>query len=295
MIQKTELQMAGRRVALVRAGGTTGEPIVLLHGGRAGISPIACGSHVFDRIVPLLAAEGSVIAPDLPGCGGTALASTPELDVEKLAAFVLELLDAQSIRAAHLVGHDLGGLVGLWLAITAPERVRSLAIAASPMCPPTGDGLDDILFDATPIPLWGRSSQAWAFERLSYAHDHVDAALLDACEAAAQGQPHRDAVNAMQDLALRKRNFGIAPIKSRIWEALRPGLSVPTQIVWSSHDPTTSREGGYVLFKVIAERQRAAQFHLINRAGSFAFREQPEAFARVVGAFAHGVARELAA
>src|SRR5262249_3915867 len=126
MIQKTELQMAGRRVTLMKAGGTTGEPVVLLHGGRAGISPIAYGSHVFERVIPLLAAEGPVIAPDLPGCGGTALASPQDLDVEKLAGFVLGLLDAQSIRAAHLVGHDLGGLVGLWLAITAPERVRSL-------------------------------------------------------------------------------------------------------------------------------------------------------------------------
>jgi 2-hydroxy-6-oxonona-2,4-dienedioate hydrolase len=278
MIQKTELQIAGRRV-----------------GGRAGLSPIASGSHVFDRVIPLLAAEGPVLAPDLPGCSGTALGAPQDLDVERLAAFVLGLLDAQSIRAAHLVGHDLGGLVGLWLAITAPDRVRSLAIAASPMCPPTGDGLNDILFDATPLPLWSRRSQAWAFERLSYAHEHIDAALLDACEAAAQGQPHRDAVSAMQDAALRQRNFGIAPIKSRIWEALRTGLSVPTQIVWSSHDPATGREAGYVMFKVMAERQRAAQFHLINRAGSFAFREQPEAFARVVAAFAHGVAGELAA
>jgi pimeloyl-ACP methyl ester carboxylesterase len=295
MMQKTEVQLAGRRATLIKTGDPAGEPIVLLHGGRAGISPIASGSHVFDRVIPLLAADRAVIAPDLPGCAGTALASPQDLDVEKLAGFVLALLDAQSVRGAHLVGHDLGGFIGLWLAITAPKRVRSLAIAASPMSPPTGDGLNDILFDTTPLPLWSRRSQAWAFERLSYAHEHVDATLLDACEAAARGQPHRDAVSAMQDLAARQRNFGIAPIKGRIWEALRTGLSVPTQIVWSSHDPATSREAGYVLFKVIAERQRAAQFHLINRAGSFAFREQPEAFAQVVAAFASGVTNELAA
>jgi 2-hydroxy-6-oxonona-2,4-dienedioate hydrolase len=295
MTQKTELQVAGRRVSLIKAGASAGEPVVLLHGGRAGISPIASGSHVFDRVIPLFAAGRQVIAPDLPGYAGTDLASPADLDVEKQTGFVLALLDALSIDRAHLVGHELGGFIALWLAVTAPKRVRSLSIAASPMCPPTGDGLNDILFDATPLPLWSRHSQAWAFERLSYSHDHVDTRLLDTCEETAGGKPHRDAVDAMRDEHLRQRNFGITALKGRIWEALRKGLTVPTQIVWASHDPTTTREAGYVLFKVIAEHQGAAQFHLINRAGSFAFREQPAEFTRVVAAFQDGVDLELAA
>jgi 2-hydroxy-6-oxonona-2,4-dienedioate hydrolase len=292
MTQKTELQVAGRRVSLIKAGTSAGEPVVLLHGGGAGLSPIATGSHVFDRAIPLFAAGRQVIAPDLPGYAGTDLASPADLNVEKQASFVLALLDALSIDRAHLVGHDLGGFIALWLAIAAPKRVRSLSITASPMCPPTGDGLNDILFDATPLPLWSRRSQAWAFERLSYSHEHVDAALLDACEEAARGKPHRDAVDAMGDEQLRHRNFGIAALKGRVWDALR---TVPTQIVWASHDPTTTREAGYVLFKVIAEHQGAAQFHLINRAGSFVFREQPAEFTRVVDAFQDGVDIELAA
>jgi pimeloyl-ACP methyl ester carboxylesterase len=295
MTQKTVLQVAGRRVCLIKAGTSSGEPVVLLHGGRAGLSPIAGGSHVFDRVIPLLAAGRQVIAPDLPGYAGTDLASPADLDVEKQSSFVLALLDALSIDRAHLAGHDLGGFIALWLAITAPKRVRSLSIAASPMCPPTGDGLNDILFDATPLPLWSRRSQAWAFERLSYSNEHVDAALLGACEDAARGKPHRGAVDAMGDEQLRHRNFGIAALKGRIWEAVRKGVTAPTQIVWASHDPTTTREAGYVLFKVIAERQGAAQFHLINRAGSFVFREQPAEFARIVAAFQNGVDLELAA
>jgi len=295
MTQKTELQVAGRRVSLIKAGATAGEPVVLLHGGRAGLSPIASGAHVFDRVIPLFATGRKAIAPDLPGYGGSDLASPADLDVEKQASFVLALLDALSIDRAHIVGHDLGGLVALWLAITAAKRVRSLSIAASPVCPPTGDGLNDILFDAAPSPLWSRQSQAWAFERVSYSHEHVDAALLDACEQAAGGKPHRDAVDVMRDEHVRHRNFGIGALKGRIWESLRRGLTAPTQIVWASHDPATTREAGYVLYKVIAEHQGAAQFHLINRAGSFVFREQPAEFTRVVAAFQDGVDLEAAA
>ena len=36
-------------------------------------------------------------------------------------------------------------------------------------------------------------------------------------------------------------------------------MPVPTQIVWASHDPATSRDQAYVLFKTIAEKQTATQ------------------------------------
>jgi pimeloyl-ACP methyl ester carboxylesterase len=81
MTQKTELQVAGRRVSLIKAGTSAGEPVVLLHGGGAGLSPIATGSHVFDRAIPLFAAGRQVIAPDLPGYAGTDLASPADLNV----------------------------------------------------------------------------------------------------------------------------------------------------------------------------------------------------------------------
>jgi hypothetical protein len=68
---------------------------------------------------------------------------------------------------------------------------------------------------------------------------------------------------------------------------------VPTQIVWASHDPATSREQAYVLFKTISEKQTATQMHVINRSGSFPFREQPEAFHHVISAFQEGVRVEI--
>ena len=288
-----ETTVAGRKVSFLRAGPASGTPALLVHGGRAGLTPIASGAHLWDRAMPLLAAERPVLALDLPGCGGSDLGAADILSVEKLGQHLVGVLDALSVDAAHLVGHDLGGYLGLWLAITAPKRLISLSLVASGMSPPTGDGVDEIVFDAVPLPLWSRGSQVWAFERLSYAHDHVDDALLKASVAAAGEAPHRAAVAAMQDDRVRGRNYGINAVKGTIWEALRTqGLSMPTQLVWSSHDPMARREGGYVLFKIIAERQRATQFHLINRAGSFPFREQPDEFARVVASFQDGVELE---
>ena len=293
---KSEITAAGRKVSLLRAGPASGEPVLLVHGGRAGVSPIASGSHIWDRASPYLAAGRPVIAIDLPGTGGSDLGAPDVLTVEKLSEHLLAVLAALSIDSVHLVGHDLGGFIGLRLATTAPKKLRSLAIVASPMSPPNGDSLNDILFDPVPLPLWSRDSQCWVFERVSYSHEHIDDALLGASVAAAGGKPHADAVAAMKDEKARARNFGINATKGKIWAALRgDGLSVPTQLVWSSHDPQAAREGGYVLFKVIAEKQHATQFHLINRAGSFPFREQPVEFARVVASFQDGIDLEKAA
>lgn len=50
------------------------------------------------------------------------------LSVEQMAEDVQVLMDAQGWDSAHLVGHSLGGLVALHLALSARARVRSLSL-----------------------------------------------------------------------------------------------------------------------------------------------------------------------
>lgn len=284
------ISVAGHKVSMLRAGSPGGTPVLLLHGGRAGQSPIAYGSYLWAGVMPLLASGREVIAIDLPGAGGSDLGSPAHLTIDGLREHLDHVLDALKLQKVHLVGHDLGGLVGLWFALSAPQKVASLSLVASAAAPPTGDGLDDIVMQAVPTPLWSRQSQAWAFDRLSYGHGHIDEALLDASVAAAQGAPHRAAVAALQDDAVRARNFGIAAMKGKMWALLREkGIAMPVQLVWSNNDPLAARDGGNMLFRILAEKQYATYFHMINRAGSFAFREQPEVFAEIVASFHDGV------
>jgi|GEM_PF-55086 len=51
-----------------------------------------------------------------------------EVSVERMARDALALMDARGWASAHVVGHSLGGLVALGMALRAPERVRSLAL-----------------------------------------------------------------------------------------------------------------------------------------------------------------------
>jgi pimeloyl-ACP methyl ester carboxylesterase len=52
----------------------------------------------------------------------------PKLRVEQMADDALAILDACGIESAHVVGHSLGGLIALELALAARSRVRSLAL-----------------------------------------------------------------------------------------------------------------------------------------------------------------------
>jgi pimeloyl-ACP methyl ester carboxylesterase len=67
---------------------------------------------------------------------------------------------------------------------------------------------------------------------------------------------------------------------------------VPVQLIWARNDPLASAGQGMALFKLLAERPPATQFHVINRSGSFPFREQPEALHAVVSALHDGIAAE---
>lgn len=64
---------------------------------------------------------------DNRGMGASQPTGDP-VTVERMANDAWALMDAEGWASAHLVGHSLGGLVAQHMAITAPARVRSLAL-----------------------------------------------------------------------------------------------------------------------------------------------------------------------
>lgn len=60
--------------------------------------------------------------------------------MDRLGRDVIELLDALGLRKAHFCGLSLGGMVGQWLAVHAPERIGKLILAntSAYMGPPSG-------------------------------------------------------------------------------------------------------------------------------------------------------------
>jgi len=99
-----------------------GAPVILLHGASLGSS-----ADVWTRNMAPLASHGlRVIAPDLPGFGGTD--NPADHSVAYRRRFIPLLMDALKIDRAALVGHSQSGRVALDLAIAEPQRVTKLVV-----------------------------------------------------------------------------------------------------------------------------------------------------------------------
>ncbi len=59
---------------------------------------------------------------------GTAPPAPPGCTIATLGRHVLTVLDALGVRRASYVGLSLGGMVGMWLAANAPDRINRLAL-----------------------------------------------------------------------------------------------------------------------------------------------------------------------
>lgn len=109
---------------LVREHEGTGRPVLLLHG-------VPETSSMWDDLAARLAATGRrVLAPDLPGLGGSAC--TGPFDVATVVTQLQALLAAETAGAVDVVGHDWGGSLALALAGTHPGLVRRLAVLNAP-------------------------------------------------------------------------------------------------------------------------------------------------------------------
>jgi pimeloyl-ACP methyl ester carboxylesterase len=77
--------------------------------------------------VAALARQHSVITFDHRGLGASGTGPAP-LTIGQMADDLIAILDAERIERAHLVGHSMGGLVALQVALARRERVRSLSL-----------------------------------------------------------------------------------------------------------------------------------------------------------------------
>lgn len=120
--------------------GQGGRPFVIVHGFTG-------SRDDFSDVIGDLARRGRTLVPDQRGHGGsTNTGDAPGYTLERLVADLAGFLDAVGVGRCDLLGHSMGGMVAMRLALAHPARVASL-----------------VLMDTAPGPL-----------------DHVPKAVLDA-------------------------------------------------------------------------------------------------------------------
>src|SRR6201991_3412400 len=100
----------------------TGTPIVLIHG-------LLVNGNVWDRVVPLLAAQGRCIVPDLPlGSHSVPMRAGADLSAPGLARLIAEIMERLELEDVTLVGNDTGGALCQLVAANHPERLGRLVL-----------------------------------------------------------------------------------------------------------------------------------------------------------------------
>ena len=206
----------GELRAIARGDGE--EAVVLLHG-------FSGDALNWRFVIDEIAAGRTVVALDLPGHG----ASTKRVGdrgTEALVASVVELMDAEGIDRAHLVGHSLGGLLAAELALAAPERVGSLTLVA-----PAGFGTEiDAEFIEAVAAASSRRDLKGALPKLFADRSLVTRELVEEVLRYKRTEGVPEALEALRDTLLED-----GAQRQAVAERLA-ALEVPLLIVWGAED-----------------------------------------------------------
>jgi len=105
--------------------GRGARPLLLVHGFTG-------FRHDFATQLDALSAHGRVLAPDLPGHGESGRSEDPaHYTLAGLAEDLLGFLDAVGVERCDLLGHSMGGMLALRVALAQPERVASLLLMST--------------------------------------------------------------------------------------------------------------------------------------------------------------------
>jgi pimeloyl-ACP methyl ester carboxylesterase len=117
------MNVLGARASYLEAGPADAPPVILIHGlGATNASMLP--------LVPDLARDHRVLAPDFPGFGAS---DAPRWRYRPgdLATWIRAFADTVGARAPSLIGNSLGGRVALEVGMTTPEAVDRLVL----LCP----------------------------------------------------------------------------------------------------------------------------------------------------------------
>ena len=239
----TAAKVAYRTVAIdgldifYREAGPKNAPVVLLLHG------FPTSSHMFRNLIPALADEFHLIAPDYPGYGNSSMPTVDQFDYtfDNLAEVVSKFTDKLGLQKYSLYVMDYGAPVGYRLATRYPDRVQAIVVQNGNAY---DEGLDNEFWqpikeywkEKTPereqplLSSFTREATVWQYtegvrdkESISPDSWNIDQPLLD--------RPGNVAIQ----LALFY-SYGSNPPLYPKWQAYFRDYQPPTLIVWGKND-----------------------------------------------------------
>lgn len=273
------VKVEGLEIFYREAGPANAPTVLLLHG-------FPSSSRMFDTLMPLLAQDHHLVAPDYPGFGQSDAPSAAQFDYtfDHLERVVDGFTNALGLGAYVLYLQDYGGPVGFRHALRRPERVRGLVIQNA------------VAHDEGLGPLWEARRAYWrdreAHEaRVMSAFTSLEGARMrhvgtspkverynpdSWCdEFAMLLRPGQDRIQS--DLFYDYRtNVASYPA----WQAWLAAQQPPTLVLWGRFDPSFATDGA----TAYARQLPNAEIHLLD-AGHFALDEAVDDIARLMRRF----------
>jgi pimeloyl-ACP methyl ester carboxylesterase len=251
-----------------------GPAIVLVHG-------ITSTSATWERVMPYLATQYTVIAPDLIGHGRSAK-PRGDYSLGAYASGVRDLMVALGQESATFVGHSLGGGVVMQLAYQFPERCERLVLVDS-----GGLGKEvNLLLRAATLPLSEVVLPLLASTRLLDAGRSVGRFLgrfglhagTDIAELA-RGHASLEDPGARAAFVHTLRTI-VDPMGQRVSATDRLYLAenIPFLLVWGAGDPIIPVEHGLAAHELVP----SSRLELFEEAGHFPHLDEPQRFLDVL-------------
>ena len=296
------MKIEGLDIFYREAGDPSRPTLLLLHG-------FPTSSHMFRNLIPALADEFYVIAPDYLGYGNSSMPSVDEFDYtfDHFADIVDTLVARLAVDRYSLYLMDYGAPVGFRLAVRHPERVETLVIQNGNAY---DEGLDNNFWE--PIKAYwkdraalnqGLDNDFWknvkaAYNQPTMAND--DALRFLVTLGATQWQYTNgvrdtdvispDNWHVTQRLLDRPGNdaiqlqlfydYGSNPPRYPAWQEYLRTHQPPTLLVWGQNDEIFPAEGAYPYKRDLEN----LEFHLLDT-GHFALEEDGDVIAELMRQF----------
>jgi pimeloyl-ACP methyl ester carboxylesterase len=188
------------------------------------------------------------------------------------------------------VGHSRGGLHISWLGIKHPERVKSLVLVDSRSTAPDHPDYPLGLFYAgLPAPPPGppsRDSVGIEPRGQAYHQSQVTDDFLDRLVEGANLPQFQEAQRRIEEVNDSIWRPDLLRVRDETLQFMdKEGLPAPTLLIWAMNDKSAPLMLGIQLFERIAAKTVGAEMHVLNGAGHYCFRDQTEAFNRVIKSF----------
>jgi pimeloyl-ACP methyl ester carboxylesterase len=280
MITFQHAPVQGLKIFYREAGAKTSPTIVLLHG-------FPSSSHMFRDLIPQLAGNFHVIAPDYVGFGYSDAPDASKFDYtfDNLATYVEELLfDVLGLKKFSIYVQDYGAPVGYRIASRHPDAIEGLVVqngnaysegigpgfdAMKPFWvnrnPETEKPVRDLLKKETTIFQYTHGVKD--ISRVSPDSYTVDQLFLD-----------RRGNDAIQLSLLHNYQSNLARYDG--WHEFFRNKQPKTLIVWGKNDPFFTVEGAQAYLRDIPK----AKLHLLDT-GHFALEDSSEFIAQQIVTF----------